>query len=106
MKLLKTVDELLDFVLDHKVSLIFCTATWVSWIAQYRDEIKALSEYELQKIAEVDVDDPAFIEFVKEHDVLNVPAFIVFKRGWGRVDHEKTLTGKLSIEKLKKVLTS
>jgi hypothetical protein len=101
MKLLKTVDELQDFVLNHKVSLIFCTATWVSWIAQYRDEIKIL-----QAIAEIDVDDPAFAEFAITHDVLNIPAFIVFRRGWGRVDHEKTLIGKLSIEDLEKVLTS
>jgi hypothetical protein len=95
MKQLKTLADLTHFVQRSK-ALVFCSATWVKWLADYREE---LDEGNLP-IAEIDVDNPAFMSLLQMKFVMNVPSFMLYCDG----EFRGVTVGKMAVSELEALI--
>lgn len=76
MKKLETLADLEHFVMRAK-ALVFCSASWVTWLPAYRDQLDTAN----LPIAELDVDNEAFWGLLRKNFVMNVPAFMLYCDG-------------------------
>jgi hypothetical protein len=92
MRLLNKPEDLIHFVQREK-ALVFCSATWVTWLPSYRDELDAAE----LPVAEVDVDNEMFWDLLRENSVLTVPSFMLYCDG----KFKALVAGKVEPDELK-----
>jgi hypothetical protein len=92
MKTPTNLSDLEHFV-QRRRAIVFCSATWVSWIPAYRKELDQAG----LPIIEIDVDDPVFLTLLQANSVFTVPSFLLYCDG----SLETVRGGRTSVNELR-----